>query len=415
MVAFLGARDYYQSALALAEEGRLARLITDLYCPDAFLPWGARLPGPLRDRVLARRSMALSSSLVSPSLLRGMSRGALHRVTRETQKEVDHSLGLRAAYAALEGGYGGLVYSYYWQGFLDGLSRRPPGLRLLFQVHPVPSQVRRALGRDRAITGGREDLEPEELLSPGQVQRQEEALLEADGVIAPSSYVRDGLVDVGVSPERIKVVPYGGELEARTGGGPTEVADGTGAIEGKFGLDGPLRLLWVGSPSYRKGFHHLLRAMCSLTPKDVTLTVVARSRSDAFSVPLEIEPRVTFLNRQSPEALGQLYANHHALVMPSLVEGFGLVYLEALAHGVPIIATPNSGAPDVMVAGREGEIVPPGDWLALANVLAGLADDPNRAARMRTPAREVGRTYTWARFRDCLRRAVFQLEAQALG
>jgi glycosyltransferase involved in cell wall biosynthesis len=75
-------------------------------------------------------------------------------------------------------------------------------------------------------------------------------------------------------------------------------------------------------------------------------------------------------------------------VMPSIWEGFGLVLLEAMAAGRPIVASRVATIPEVVADGETGLLVPAGDPLALADALAQLAEDPDRAARMGEAGRE---------------------------
>jgi glycosyltransferase involved in cell wall biosynthesis len=98
--------------------------------------------------------------------------------------------------------------------------------------------------------------------------------------------------------------------------------------------------------------------------------------------------------------------------MPSLVEGYGLVYLEALACGLPVIATRNTGAADMVQDGREGFIVPIQDVEALAEKLEWAYRNRAALTEMRTSARRLAEQYSWLRFRRGLVKVIEEVESR---
>jgi glycosyltransferase involved in cell wall biosynthesis len=90
--------------------------------------------------------------------------------------------------------------------------------------------------------------------------------------------------------------------------------------------------------------------------------------------------------------------NHDVLAFPSLFEGFGLVILEALSCGLPVIATPNSAGPDLLTAGEDGFIVPIRSAEALAGKIELLADDRQLLGEMSRRALEKAAHFTWQRY-----------------
>jgi glycosyltransferase involved in cell wall biosynthesis len=85
-----------------------------------------------------------------------------------------------------------------------------------------------------------------------------------------------------------------------------------------------------------------------------------------------------------------------------LCEGFGLVILEAMAQGVPVITTSHTGGPHVIDDGVDGFIVPIRDPNAIAAKLALLADDPSRLGTMAEAARRKAAAHSWHHYEDCL-------------
>jgi glycosyltransferase involved in cell wall biosynthesis len=169
-------------------------------------------------------------------------------------------------------------------------------------------------------------------------------------------------------------------------------------------------LLWVGQAVYRKGLHDLLDAVHALDGQ-VRLTLATRALPEHWAQ--RLGPHVDVELGADNNRVRELYATHDVFVLPSLVEGFGLVYLEAMAAGLPVVGTPHTGLPDVITEGREGRVVPAGDPEALTTAFAALAADPESVRAMGAAALRTARELTWGRFRESLRAAVAALETTA--
>ena len=155
----------------------------------------------------------------------------------------------------------------------------------------------------------------------------------------------------------------------------------------------PLRLLFLGNLEPRKGAHTLLEGLARVAG-DWRLTVVGgvsdpeygrRLRGRVGS--LDLDDRVTFTGRLPDDVVADHLARSHLLAVPSLYEGLGLVYLEAMAFGVPALATTAGGAREVVSHGESGVLVPPDDPSAVADAVRRLLDDRDRLAAMSATAR----------------------------
>lgn len=163
------------------------------------------------------------------------------------------------------------------------------------------------------------------------------------------------------------------------------------------------RLLFVGRLERRKGIHLLLEALPALLPlhPDWTCELVGNDTVPAepgvtfkaqFLARHADAPwlsRVEFAGAVSDAELQQRYARADVFVAPSLFESFGLIYLEALQHGVPVVGAAVGGVPDVVRDGVDGLLVPPGDAPALAAALDRLMSDKALRTRLGTAAREA--------------------------
>jgi phosphatidylinositol alpha-1,6-mannosyltransferase len=154
---------------------------------------------------------------------------------------------------------------------------------------------------------------------------------------------------------------------------------------------GPLTMLTVGRLVARKGHDTVLLALSRLRPAFPELRYwIAgegphRAQLERLVKQLVLGEAVQFLGRVPPAELPALYRKAHLFVMPAredpaaaTIEGFGLVYLEASASGLAVVAAQSGGAPEAVRHEQTGVLVPPGDPLALAGALASLLGDPSR-------------------------------------
>jgi starch synthase len=209
--------------------------------------------------------------------------------------------------------------------------------------------------------------------------------LEADRVLVPSDYVRDTLIARGTAAERICVLPYGVDIERfRPSPHPPRKA---------------FRILFVGSLSQRKGIKYLLEAVRRLKLPDVELVLVGRmiGNPDAFAPYAGLFRHVPHVPYHE---VHQLYADADLFVYPSLHEGSAFATYEALACGLPVIATPNTGS--VVRDGIDGFLVPPRDVDALMAKIEELYRDPERRRTMGSNARARAEEFTWTAYRERL-------------
>jgi glycosyltransferase involved in cell wall biosynthesis len=166
--------------------------------------------------------------------------------------------------------------------------------------------------------------------------------------------------------------------------------------------DGPVQLLCVASVTARKGHAVLLDALAPLAHLpwalhcvgSLTMDPGTASAARATARALGLQDRVHWHGAAEAEALPAHYARADLFVLPSLFEGYGMVIAEALAHGLPVVATDTGAAAPLLAAGG-GAVVAPGDAAALRAALALLLADPARlgalgqaalAARERLPS-----------------------------
>jgi glycosyltransferase involved in cell wall biosynthesis len=162
-----------------------------------------------------------------------------------------------------------------------------------------------------------------------------------------------------------------------------------------------LRVLFVGSLGQRKGLSYMFRAVQSLG-SSVELTVIgARPLARCAALDRELSAVRWIASCSHREVLAEM-AGHDVFVFPSLFEGFGLVLLEAMAMGLPIITTAHTAGPDLITDGVEGFIVPIRSASAIAVKLDFLRREPEKRAVMSELARARAREFTWEQYGQSL-------------
>jgi glycosyltransferase involved in cell wall biosynthesis len=215
----------------------------------------------------------------------------------------------------------------------------------------------------------------------------EAALLrEMRGVICPSAATAAALRGYGVSPGRIAVVPPGTD----------KPSDGAEASRQRP-AEAALRLLSVAAVTPRKGHLVLVAALARLADLGWRLRCVGSLTRDAAAAAAlrrsidetGLADRVTLVGECPPAALAAEYRAADCFVLPSFHEGYGMVFAEALAHGLPVVAARAGAVPEI-VSERAGLLVPPGDVAALAAALRRLVLDGDLRRRLAAGALAAG-------------------------
>jgi glycosyltransferase involved in cell wall biosynthesis len=208
-------------------------------------------------------------------------------------------------------------------------------------------------------------------------------------VTVSESSRRDIVAQMGVAPDRMTVVPVG--VDHRV----FRPIEGTVAVPGRL-------MVTSSSDVPMKGLVPLLEAVAKLrTERAVELVVIGRPRPggrvDKAIARLGLADAVHCVSGISDDELARRYGEAQVAVVPSLYEGFSLPAVEAMACGVPVVATTGGALPEVV--GRDGEtalLVRPDDPEDLARAIARLLDDAALRARLGDAGRQrVLRRYTW--------------------
>lgn len=374
---FYGARDGYEVPAALHEAGMLEVLLTDAYGSGGLLASGGLVRA-------VRENADLPRSKVRSSLFLAVVKQACGRMFSDPERRnlrpdalLSRALGRMARRRHAH------IFTYEPYAVPRPRGGFPDGRRqVVFFYHPHVDAEDAIYDSDRlrfpeAHAGAVGSASPWR-------RRTADAWRYADLVLCASTFTKQTLLAAGLTAERCVVVPYG-----------------TRPVAGaRMERHGGLKLLFVGRNPLRKGLHHVLAAWAESRkgPND-HLTVVCRERPEAIRRMTEGLADVRWRADVTPEELARLYEESDALVVPSLCEGFGHVYLEAMSRGCAVVGTPNSALPDIGGEDAGVFVCQPGNVGALTTLISTAASAPELFRRCSAAAAERAAAFTWGRFR----------------
>lgn len=207
-------------------------------------------------------------------------------------------------------------------------------------------------------------------------------------LLAPSDFVVRCLTENGIARERIALVPYG--------------VDPSGFAPKPRPTGGTFRVLFVGAVGLRKGIQYLLEAWSALNLPAAELLIVGGASAAGQRLLEKHTGAIRWLGQVARAEVHACFVASDVFAFPSLAEGSALVTYEAMATGLPVITTPNSGS--VIRNGIDGLIVPPRDSQALAERMLLLHRDPDLRRELGLRARQtILEGYTWEHYRQRVR------------
>jgi glycosyltransferase involved in cell wall biosynthesis len=226
------------------------------------------------------------------------------------------------------------------------------------------------------------------------------ACRKATKIVAVSRFTARGVVKgYGIPPEKITVVPDAVDTSRFN-----PCVSGLETRE-QWKLDSEPVIVFVGRVAQNKGLDVLLKAFKNLIQDipDAKLFIIgeetktyARARPNEtvleglrrMVIEFNLTKSVRFLGKAPEESLPKIYATADVIVLPSLLEGFGMTLLEAMATAKPCVATRVGGVPEVVMDGETGLLVPPGDSVALQRAMSTVLDDRLLSRRLGQAGRQ---------------------------
>lgn len=228
----------------------------------------------------------------------------------------------------------------------------------------------------------------------------------ADVVVAISRFTRDRIESFGVPGAKVATILPGSRV-------PPKLPADSANLCRNLGVTAPNFILAAGRMIPRKGHATLIEAMPAILSfcPDTQLVLVGRGPCEAAlreaAVALGVANNIIFAGRVSDEELAALFDRCTIFALPTgdagggQVEGFGLVFSEAHAHGKPVVAGRSGGVEDAVIHDETGILVEPNDPGALVNAVVALLENPEEARRLGEAGRERVRTeLNWAVFTE---------------
>lgn len=376
-------RDSYQVPVAVAEVGALDRFVTDYYAGV-----GPRIPtlGHRAHPMIEPGHVVVSSGAFARQLPYELSRRVKHAYfpTYPVERRLGQTIG-RVARKSPESDL--LLYSGSALQAFEGPST---GRRFLFQYHPSPDFIAQAMTGLDELESLRPWRRQDEVIDPRMTGDHHKEVAAADEALCASSFTARGLVAAGMDPSKITVVPYGCPEASERWPARSETK----------------RFLFCGQGSQRKGLHILMAAWKEASVGHATLEVISSAMDPEIEEMVKSAERVTLRSGLTREELDQAMLDADTFVLPSLLEGFGLVLGEALAQGCRIISTSNTGLVDMKLPASVSTVIEPGKVEPLIRALEAHAESADPERPYHDDAVRAAEERPWSSFRHGVRAAV---------
>jgi glycosyltransferase involved in cell wall biosynthesis len=216
----------------------------------------------------------------------------------------------------------------------------------------------------------------------------------ADVVVANSHFTARTWADAGLDGSKIRVVPLGGPAPDPRG------------IEGGSRGNGPLRLVWAGTFSVRKGAHYILEAWRRWNPGAAAVLDVYGTVALPTSLLGGLPSNIVLHGPVSRDRVLEAFLRGDLLVFPTLCDGFGLVVPEALSKGLPVLTTKRAGSSDLVEDASSGLVIDSADAGALSDALVWALQQREKLQSMRLGALKTAAANQWSDYAARLRKAL---------
>lgn len=330
--AFNRDRDSYQVPLSLAENGKLEKFITDYYVTPKL-----KIKGLQHRQVDGIASDSTSSTLKAIAIQASWKKAVRLLPNLEfPEMRVDRNISSHVSRYTRTSNSNLLLYNNYAKTFSDPWNKNK--LKVLFQFHPAPRYINELMRNFDIPVRAQE---PEVRFHHQLAEQSDLEITNSDRIFCASTFTKKSLIFSGYPEAKISVIPYGCPL-------PT--------TQLKKEKSGPLRFVFLGSAIRRKGLDLLLKIWPSFhTMTGSELYVISRVRDK--TIQLSEHPSISYSDGLSSKDLTDFICEMDALVLPSLIEGFGLVITEALSAGLHVVATENTGLMDLNLPSMLGTLI----------------------------------------------------------
>lgn len=392
-----GARLHYAVPAVLHSARMLQALYTDACAPalqrSVFRCWPAALrPAAFRRFTARQLPQNLPLSLVQAYVYPTLQQHVFDRVAGRWRKSAalthrlkvgGHALGRKAIEQGFRGANALYVHPCVSTDAVTEAKRRG-----LFVVVEAISHPFNKLVEAEEYSRYRERLPHSETEIHKNIALFKDEAIQADLVLAASPFVYHGLVELGISSGSIRVVPYGIEETFFDRGAKPHVG----------------RALYVGNVGYLKGVQYLAEAARLLLQRGFSGEVRVVGPNDRRLVRKPEFAGPTYIGPVARNEVKKEFLHADVFVFPTLSDGFGIVLLEAMAAGLPVIATANCGA--VVRDGENGFIVRTRDGREIADRIEQIATDRDLRGRLSSCALGTAARFSLHQYEESLVKAI---------
>jgi glycosyltransferase involved in cell wall biosynthesis len=213
------------------------------------------------------------------------------------------------------------------------------------------------------------------------VEKELDEYRQSDYIAIPSQFAKQTFLDKGVPEDKLIHIPYGVDIDIFR---PISKNDNI------------FRAIYVGAMTIRKGVHYLLRAVSELNLKNFELWLIGSLCDEIKPFFKKYRDIFKYFGHIDYRRLYRFYSQGSVFILPSIEDGLAHVILQAMACGLPVICTTNSGGQDVIRDTKEGFIVPARNAEVLRDKILYLYERPNLLEEMNKLAyKRVTKNFTW--------------------
>lgn len=279
-------------------------------------------------------------------------------------------------------------FDFCCQELFEMLNREAPNVTKILDVSIANRAfMKKNYEKDMMLTK-REELKKEQALLWNEkiIDGVIKEVLLADYYFVPSNIVKESLIFCGADSKKIHMIPYGVDVNKFK------------FVKNKIGGEN-IKIVYVGQISYRKGIHHLINVIEKYNNKEIEVYIAGPYTKDSTLVKqLKQYKNVTVLGFVTRDKIAELYQSSDVFIFPTLGEGFGLVVLEALSSGLPIICSNQAGGNDAIIDGYNGFVFEAGNDIDMKRKIDWFLDNKEKISKMSENARKSSLKYTWENY-----------------
>ena len=208
---------------------------------------------------------------------------------------------------------------------------------------------------------------------------------ESDYISIPSNFAKQTYINRGIDPKKLIQIPYGVDF------------NNFRKIQKE---DDVFRIIFAGSLSLRKGVHYLLKAFSELGLKNVELVLIGHQSKEIKPFMEKYKRCYRYIGKVPHLELYRYLSQGSIFVLPSIEEGLAMVIPQAMACGLPVICTTNTGGADIIRDGKEGFIIPIRDVSALKEKILYLYEHEEERRLMSEMSLKRAKEFTWDAYGD---------------